>query len=136
MNYLPNCTKGRIYQAPFFPRRGQPQNWETLLLSFSAVNYAIQMLLKASLHALDGVIKLDTWGQMPLSPQKGEEDEKAAILGWGHTKPVTGQKMWAVETVALHNSHLLDLRFYSAMHFITCVPSSNPPKPELATWKH
>ena len=67
--------------------------------------------------------------------QKGEEDEKAAILGQCHTKPMTGQKMWAVETVTLHNSHLLDLMFYSKMDFIICLRSSDPAKSELATWK-
>lgn len=38
--------------SPLFSHRGQPQKWGTLLLSFLALNYAIQMLVKASLHAL------------------------------------------------------------------------------------
>lgn len=48
---------------------------------------------------------------------------------------MTGQKMWAVETVTLHNSHLLGLRVYSEMDFIICIRSSDPAKPELAAWK-
>lgn len=120
--------------SPLSPRENNPRS-RGLYCCFSAINYAIQMLIKASLHALAWVIKLDTWGQMPLSPQKGEEDEKAAVLGQCHTKPMIGQKMLAVETVTLHNSRLLDLTFYSEIHFSVCIRSSDPPKPELATWK-
>lgn len=62
--------KGEDLSSPVLPQRGQAQNWRTLLLSVVAVNYAIQMLLKAALQALDWVIKLDTWGQMPCPPRR------------------------------------------------------------------
>ena len=91
------------------------------------------MHLKASLHALDWVIKLDTWGQMPLSSQKGNKGERAAILSQCHTKAMSGQNAWAVETLTLPVSHLFNLMF-SEMNLSTS-RSSNPPKPEWATWK-
>ena len=69
----------------------------------------------------------------PSPPQKGKEDEKAPIVGKCHTKPMTGQQIWAVGTVVLHKSHLLDLLFYSRRNFTTCIRSPDPPKPEFAT---
>lgn len=53
--------------SPFSPREDNLRSGG-LYYSFLAINYAIQMPVKASLHAVAGVIKLDTWGQMPLFP--------------------------------------------------------------------
>lgn len=60
VSYLPNHPKGGFIK---FSLRGLPRDWRTLLFC-SAVSYVTQMLLKAPLGR---VIKLDTWGQAPLS---------------------------------------------------------------------
>lgn len=125
--------------SPFSPREDNLRSGG-LYYSFLAINYAIQMPVKASLHAVAGVIKLDTWGQMPLFPDpphthpEGEKDEKATIPASATQSQWLGRK-WGQWRQLLCIVHAFLIWYSPKMDLTICIRSSDPQKPALATWK-